>query len=351
MQDYKLFVISEYQVLRKYNSGMFMDQSIEGLISVIIPTYNAGAYIEKTLQSVFAQTYDNIEIIVVDDGSTDNTESLLKQYDNQKLRYIKQPNSGGPAGPRNVGIAAAKGEYIAIFDSDDLMEADKLNSQIKALESKPDAGFCCTNFSIIDDKDNITTPDFWSTNDNFQKLPKPHLDSFGNYHFSPGELTDSLLIHNFIASSSMVVRKKVFKKLGGFDETLENTDDYDMWLRILPLYSCILVPQVKHHYRVRAGNITSRGIHKLVDGRTTVLKRHLSKAVNKTTSLHVKKTIIRYQLSTGYYYFQQQDLKNAKKYYLQSIYILPTFNAFKYLASCIMGQRFINMARSLKNRN
>lgn len=326
-----------------------MKQSIDGLISVIIPTYNAGRYIEKTLQSVFDQTYKNIEIIVIDDGSTDNTEVLLKQYNDPRLHYIKQPNSGGPAKPRNVGIAAAKGEYIAIFDSDDLMMPNKLSSQIKALETTPDAAFCCTNFSKIDENDNVTTKAFWETNENFQSLDKSKRDPFGNFKYIPNELTDNLLIHNFVATSSVLIRKAVFEKVGGFDEALANADDYDMWLRISSHYSNILIPQVMHQYRLRDGNITSRGIFKLADGRVAVLKRHINKASNKATALHVKKTITRYLLCAGYYYFQQQDLQKAKAYYLQSIYTLPNYTAFKYLISCIMGKRFINTVRNLKH--
>lgn len=326
-----------------------MNKSIEGLISVIIPAYNAGEYIEETLRSVLNQSYSHIEVIVIDDGSTDNTEALLKKHSDQRLKYIKQANSGGPAHPRNVGINVAKGEFIAIFDSDDLMSQYKLETQLKALELNPEAAFCCSNFSIINDKGDISTPDFWKTNKVFQKLDISHRDELGNYLFKTAAIIDSLLLHNFIASSSMLIRKQILTTLGGFDESLENTDDYDMWLRIQQLHGCICIPQVLHQYRVRSGSITSRGIHKLVDGRTTVLKRHIDKATKKSTALHVKKTITKYQTSAGYYYFQQQELNKAKHYYLESFHILPTFNALKYIISCIMGQRFINTIRSLKN--
>ena len=326
-----------------------MDTNIEGLISVIIPTYNAAKYIEETLQSVINQTYNNIEIIVVDDGSTDQTEAILQSYKDPRLVYIKQANSGGPAKPRNTGIAASKGEYIAIFDSDDLMTPNKLSIELEALKRTPNSAFCCSNYSMIDDKGCLITADLWETNKAYQKLNKTRKDSFGNILFRPGEIVNSILLHNFIASSSMLIRKNVFQSLGGFDETLQNTDDYDMWLRMSPLYSCICVPQALHHYRVREGNITSRGIHKLADGRTTVLKRHINKSSEKSTTLHVKKIIAKYQTGAGYYYFQRQDLKIAKRYYWDSIRTLPTFNAFKYLISCILGERFIKTTRALKN--
>lgn len=344
-----VLVIQIKTLLQKNKNGAFMNSDIEGLISVIIPTYNAADYLEETLQSVLTQSYKLIEVIVVDDGSTDNTEALITKYNDPRLHYIKQANSGGPAHPRNVGVAASNGEYIAIFDSDDLMMPNKLASQINAFKAVPDAAFCCTNFAKIDDKGNITTPDFWLTNHNFQHLDKSKRDAFGNFYYTPNELTDNLFIHNFIATSSMLIRKDVFETLGGFDETLANADDYDMWLRISPLYSGILIPQVLHQYRLRDGNITSRGIHKLVDGRVAVLKRHINKTSNKHITRHVKRTITRYQLAAGYHYFQHKDLKRAKQYYIQSLYILPTFTALKYIFSCIMGKHFIKTMRYLKH--
>ena len=94
-------------------------------VSIIIPTYNASTYIEETLESIFNQTFCDYEIIVIDDGSTDNTKDLLEKYAH-KITYIYQENSGAPAKPRNVGIQRAKAPYIALFDADDIMLEKKL---------------------------------------------------------------------------------------------------------------------------------------------------------------------------------------------------------------------------------
>ena len=116
---------------------------IKDLVSVIIPTYNRAHLIKRSAQSVLNQTYSNLELIIVDDGSTDNTEEVVKSIDDNRVIYIKQPNQGACAA-RNNGIDHAQGEFIAFQDSDDVWHEDKLEKQIKCLkETGADMCFCC----------------------------------------------------------------------------------------------------------------------------------------------------------------------------------------------------------------
>src|SRR5437868_2002167 len=101
------------------------------LVSVVIPTYNSASFLSQSIESVLQQTYDNFEVIVIDDGSTDNTEAVLSDY-KDAIHYIKK-NNGGPSGARNLGIAEAKGEFIAFQDSDDLWLPEKLQLQMEYL--------------------------------------------------------------------------------------------------------------------------------------------------------------------------------------------------------------------------
>jgi glycosyltransferase involved in cell wall biosynthesis len=326
-----------------------MSNDIKGLISVIVPTYNSAEYILETIQTITNQTYDNIEIIVVDDGSTDSTEEIVRAIEDSRISYIKQLNSGGPAGPRNLAIKASKGEFIAIFDSDDLMNPEKLALEFNALKLTPEAAFVFSNFSIIDNTGKILINDFFSTNKVFQMVQKETVDPQGNYIFQPGQLVESLFFHNFIATSSILAHKRIFRDLGPFDESLKNTDDYDMWFRIIPSHSSVCIPKVLHQYRNRDGNISSQGIHKLVDGRTTVLKRHIKKAKKNETVNHVKRKIARYQMGAGYYYFQKYELRQAKHYYINSMRFVPTSIALKYIVSCFFGKNFVRCVRYLKS--
>src|SRR3990170_2838516 len=127
--------------MQRWNRYLFMPK-----VSVIIPTYNREKYIVETLQSVFAQTFTDYEVIVIDDGSTDNTADVLRPY-LDRIVYIRKPN-GGQGSARNVGIKVAKGEYIAFLDSDDLWMPEKLELQVKYLDNNKDAGLVFTDYLV-----------------------------------------------------------------------------------------------------------------------------------------------------------------------------------------------------------
>ena len=114
------------------------------LVSVVVATYNRADLISETLDSILNQTYKIFELIVVDDGSSDNTEEIVKNYSDSRLKYIKTDNWGGPARPRNIGIRESKGEYIAFCDNDDLWEKNKLEKQLDIIKNN-NAGLCFCN--------------------------------------------------------------------------------------------------------------------------------------------------------------------------------------------------------------
>lgn len=110
------------------------------LITVVIPTYNRAKLVEEAISSVLSQTYENFELFVIDDGSTDNTKAVIQQISDSRLKYIYINNSGGPARPRNIGIKNAKGKYIAFLDSDDIWMPNKLETQVKEFDESSNCG-------------------------------------------------------------------------------------------------------------------------------------------------------------------------------------------------------------------
>jgi glycosyltransferase involved in cell wall biosynthesis len=181
-------------------------------ISVIVPAYKHGEYILDTLNSVFAQTYRNFEVIVINDGSPDNTADILRPLvDSGRIRYFDQPNGGQPSA-RNRGLNEAKGQYIAYLDDDDLWPPDKLQWQAAALDSDPDLlvvyGKCV---NLGERPEDSTDPD----------------------DFPTGMIYDDFCISNHIRSPGQsLIRAGALRAIGGFDVEIKGADDWDLWIRL-----------------------------------------------------------------------------------------------------------------------
>ena len=188
-------------------------------ISVVIPAYNAGRFINRTIDSVLAQTYKDFELIVVDDGSTDNTGQAVKSY-GSKVRYIYQPNAGdGPA--RNTGIEAAAGKWLAFLDHDDEWLPEKLDIQMKLLSANPDLRWCGTNRYQSDGQRCAVVSDE-------HKIEKAlgNRDYFDNYFRAITEADCQVI------TSTLMIRRDVFREVGVFDGRWKRCADQDMWWRI-----------------------------------------------------------------------------------------------------------------------
>ena len=178
-------------------------------VSVIIPTYNRGPLLEKAVDSVLAQSYDNYEIIVIDDGSTDDTRARLANY-NSKVRYIYQENSG-PAAARNKGIKEAQCSLLAFLDSDDWFSPQKLETQLDRMQKEP--------HYLISHTDEI-----WYRRGKLLNQKKKH-------HKPGGYIFERCLELCAVSMSTVMVRRELFDSIGVFDETLPCCEDYDFWLR------------------------------------------------------------------------------------------------------------------------
>jgi GT2 family glycosyltransferase len=188
------------------------------LVSVVIPTYNRAGIISQTIDNVFQQTYRNFELIVVDDGSTDDTQATLRRY-GDRIRVVTQANSG-PAVARNRGVEAARGEIIAFQDSDDLWKPTKLERQVTLLEMDESVPCCLCNvlLRVVDGKE-VTSFDY--------SLIRV-LDEEGIWLNALEVLATRFVLFNQAAA----IRREVFEKLGGFDQSLKYLEDYDLPLRL-----------------------------------------------------------------------------------------------------------------------
>lgn len=181
-------------------------------ISVIIPTHNRSAMLDRAINSVLKQTYTNFEIIVVDDASTDNTESLVLQYEDPRVSYIKINESKGANFARNTGVRRSNGEYLAFLDDDDIWFPNKLFLQVQMLKNDSNLGLVYTGIEVVTEGEET------------RYSIKPKFN---------GDISKTILTDNCIGTTSTVVlSRKVFEEAGGFDENLPQLQDYDLWIRI-----------------------------------------------------------------------------------------------------------------------
>lgn len=191
-------------------------------VSIILPTYNRAHCIGRAVDSVLCQTYPHWELLVVDDGSTDNTEELIAVYaaSDERVRYYRQASNKGVSAARNEGIRQARYDYIAFQDSDDVWHEDKLEKQMRIFEENPDAGLVyCAVQGTKQDGSQVRIPD-----DSMEK------------QFLRGNLYQLLLQGNVIDAPAAVMRKECTKQCGGFDENLSCLEDWELFLRIAKEY-------------------------------------------------------------------------------------------------------------------
>lgn len=190
----------------------------KNLVSVVIPTYNRAAVIEPSIRSVMSQTYDDIEIIVSNDKSTDDTSTLIKAMakEDDRIKYIVNQGEKGASGARNAGIMAASGEFIAFQDSDTTYVSDKIGKQVSALRENPDRGFCYSRFRQ------------WNGAGRSEVFPPENMDDVS----LSGDIFSQLMYSNLIGCPTLIIRHDLLDEVGGFDTNLKALEDYDLAIRL-----------------------------------------------------------------------------------------------------------------------
>jgi len=206
-------------------------------VSVVIPTFNRSNYVRLAIQSVLDQTFEDFEIIVVDDASTDNTAEVIEKFDDERIRTIHHRRNQGGSAARNTGIRCSKGEFIAFLDDDDLWMKNKLERQLDLIYKSNGTSIVYTHVKLVNE--NGETISFY-------------MPSFR------GNILLILLKKNYVGScSSVLVRKECFSKVGLFDENLQAAQDYDMWIRLAKHYEFDYVNGPLAIYRIHQRRITS----------------------------------------------------------------------------------------------
>lgn len=240
-------------------------------VSVIIPTWNRAHQLHQALDSALAQTSSPYEIIVVDDGSTDDTASVVRGY-RERARYVIQPNAGVSAA-RNNGASRAAGDLLAFLDSDDTWHPEKLSVQLAALDATPAAGWCITGCDVIGrDGHVIAGKSGWTSV--FKLFDETGIDpdEFFSRHFEmltataegrsqtifTGDAWPPLFLGNFALPSSAVISRDLFIQIGGFDAAFRLAEETEFFHRLASAAPVTLIPQALVGYRVSdSGSLTS----------------------------------------------------------------------------------------------
>ena len=245
-------------------------------ISVIVPVFNGELTIQETINSILNQTFEDLEVIISDDGSTDSTLEIVKNIFDSRIKILSYPNAGVSAS-RNRGISQAKGEYISFMDADDLWTPDKLEFQWQALKNNPQAAVAYSWTDYIDESSNFLKS--------------------GRRIKVNGDAFSKLLVTNFLENgSNPLISKEALEKVGGVDESLTAAEDKDMWLKLSVDYEFVCVEKPQILYRKSINSLSSN------------LKNM------EATSLRVIERAFSYPKAKKFQHLKKQTVSNFYKY-------------------------------------
>jgi glycosyltransferase involved in cell wall biosynthesis len=282
------------------------------LVSVVIPAFNCSKTIDEAIKSVFCQSYNNYEIIVVNDGSTDDTQSKVHKY-RGKVKYIKQNNSG-PSSARNRGIKSANGDLIAFLDADDIWCPEKLKMQIDLMKNDKSIDMVVTSYEqVIENNIEHKTPKLRQRNNIF----------FLKYK--------ELLVRNSILTSTVLAKKKCIENVGLFDEEIWFGEDWDLWLKIGAIYKICFINRQLCKYRVHINSISRNTSpdhfsdwRKIIERHTILPKKNFVKIISYMRAMSW------YFYNYSYYEKVKGNRKKSYEYFFYSLLYWPVAMYGKY---------------------
>jgi glycosyltransferase involved in cell wall biosynthesis len=284
-------------------------------ISVVIPTFNCAEYLATAIDSVLAQTFRDLEVIVVDDGSTDETRSVVGAY-GDRILYIRTENRGA-ASARNQGLQACSGEYLAFLDADDWWEPTKLAEQMSALADDGDAGLVYCDMHVH--YDDGTTLDSFLSNKSYA---------------CSGYVFDQLMQSQFIFPSTVLLKMSCVREVGTFDESMQSLEDCDFLLRFCYRWKVAMVPKPLVHRRQREGSLTSNEAF-----RTRYLITFHEKALqlpslSGSRIRHFEQRLSRVHFNRASYCFQERQIEECRSNLVASLrYNWKNLRALRFLVA------------------
>lgn len=295
-------------------------------VSVVIRTYNRADLIERAINSVLGQTFQDFEIIVADDGSTDNTQSIVEQMIGKdvRIRFFTQPHSGRPGKTLNLGLAHSHGRYIAMLDSDDEWLPSKLEKQIRLLESAPARISLVVSHVIAINPDGSRAERRIGQTENFLEF---------------------ILLKGYLFPSSMLAKKEAFDAIGPIDENCLIADDWDMFIRLAEQYDYGVVDEALCQYYIHHTNISfSKNFTRHAADLEYLLKKHaaLYQRYPKVMEYHY--------IKLASYLARDGDMTKARFYLKKSVKLNGSFKNWVRWALSYFGKTIYQKYRSSRGR-
>jgi glycosyltransferase involved in cell wall biosynthesis len=218
-------------------------------VSIVIPAYNHEKYVRECVQSALDQTYQDFEIVITDDGSTDGTVNVIKEFDDSRIQLYTHADNKGACIAHNNCIQKAAGEYIAVLSSDDAWEPTKLAKQVNYLDEHPEIGAVFTKVAFVDESSNLIRPEHYPNYYIFEK------DNRSRY----GWLREFFLRGNCLCHPSILIRKKCYDDIGLYDERMASLPDLDMWVRLCFKHEIHIIDEKLVRFRTRADEANASG--------------------------------------------------------------------------------------------
>ena len=273
------------------------------LVSIIITTYNRSQLLVEAIESVLRQTYPHVEVLVADDGSSDNTAACVHAVDGP-IRYLRLVHTGRPSVTRNRALAQARGDLIAFLDDDDLWLPHKLARQVELLASDAALGWVYGDFRFLHLDGTQSSPAL-----------KPQQRVYGN-------LWPALLDDCFIHPSTVMVRRSLLSQTGWFDESLAITEDYDLWLRLAYLAPAGILAEPLVLVRRHTAGISQQRVLLSYQNTITVLERAGRNRLTAAERIRLRKTLARMYAHVGLA-LAQSEPHSARRRFLHSLRLNP----------------------------
>lgn len=278
-------------------------------VSVIIPLFNARQYVRGAIDSVLSQTYRNIEIIVVDDGSTDNPEIVLEKY-SDRIKFIRLEENKGPSIARNIGIRTSTGEYLVFLDADDYVSTEKIEMEIEVLEKHPETGWVYESSLTFDEDGRV-----------FRELPQKFLQP--NEDPPQGKIFHRLILRNLMVVNAVMIKRGVLD-VGTFDESLRGFEDWDLWLRVSAKYEVKYIDKALAFVRFHPDS-SQRNVIRFWSDKLRVIDK-ISRLYPSLTDPY-RNEIIKVLAEAYYYvglgYYHKDEFRESASQFLKAIWAYP----------------------------